>query len=819
VATAPLAPLKGEIATALVWSAVDGAAGYVVETAKDAELLIEATTTTTTTTTAPCLTAGDGYWRVFAVTADGFVGASSQTFQFRGGPCVRGGPAAELVVAPASRRPSDRRAERRVAAVVVVAACAFLGLRFTGASGVAVSVDDAPYDFAQLLRSKRALPPDPDIAVVIVNDYSLHELRERWPLQRRTWAALIDAIASHGPAAIVVDVWFEAPEPQPGADLALDVADRLRDSGLAQEGGPAAAVVAELEKKAEQLDGDRLLASSVARSGRVILGFACTDSDAVPTRPEGMRPLADVVAADLIPCKGNASTMPSIAVGAHSQASVSVSPDDDGYLRRYSYAVRWDKDAIPTLAAAGVALGRPAAFEGAFARLREEPQVRTLFSALREQQFTTVPASDLLVVDKSQELTANLHGRIVFVGVTALGTEDTVTGAFHGGRIPGVFVHAGAARDLLNGSFVTATGPHARVAVLLGILSLLLAAWALDRAQRVVVVVGFAVVAAAGWSAIWWLALDQGALLPWLPVVLGVVSVAAVRLGFRWAVDVVGRRRAQAQRERLLVELQARNRELAESLDTLRRTRSAKERMESELQIGREIQRSLLPRPLSSSIAVEICADLIPAREVGGDLYDFAALDDDHVFVVVGDVSGKGVGPALFMAMTQTMLKTNATSGLSPGELMSRSNEELARNNDACMFVTVVAGILNVKTGHFTWTNAGHNPPWVRRANGKAERIADRHGPALAVVEGVPYGAGEIVLQQGDVLLLYTDGITEAMNSKQELYGEERLRTALEQASDDPTSVVDVVLAEVRRHEAGAPQADDITLLALRLKP
>ncbi|MDP2342350.1 MAG: SpoIIE family protein phosphatase [Deltaproteobacteria bacterium] len=742
---------------------------------------------------------------------------------------IDAGGADEPEVSQATRRPDDRRLERGVAAVVVVAACTVLALRFAGAyADRVVALDNVAFDFAQSLRApkndldRRAPidgPKDPDVAVVIIDDNSLHELHERWPMQRRTWAALIEAINRHQPAAIVVDAWFEAPEPQAGADLALDIADRLRDSGLGDEGGPAAPVVAELEKRAEGLDGDRLLAAAVAKSGRVVLGFACTAPNAIPARPEGLAPVADVdVDALKIKCPGTASTMPAIALGAHGQASVNIEPDDDGHIRHYSYAVHWERAAIQTLATAGVALGRPAAFAGAVARLHEEPHLRTSFSPLGTSQFTWIRASDLIGDVDGTSITARLKGRIVFVGVSALGTEDTVTSAVDTGRIPGVFVHAGAARDLLNGTFIVATGPHARVAVLIGILSLLLAAWALDRAQRVVSVLGVAVVVVVVWSTVWWFALDGGALLPWLPVVLGVWSLAAVRLGFRWALDVVGRRRAQAQRERLLLQLQARNLELAESLDTLRRTRATKERMESELQIGREIQQSLLPKPLSSSMAVEIRADLIPAREVGGDLYDFVALDDHRVFVVVGDVSGKGVGPALFMAMTQTMLKTNATSGLSPGALMSRSNDELARNNDACMFVTAVAGILDVSTGHFRWTNAGHNPPWVRRANGIAERIADRHGPALAVVEGVPYGTGELVLLPGDVLLLYSDGISEAMNSKQELYGEPRLKAAIERASNDPTSVVDVVLADVRVHEAGAAQADDITVLALRLR-
>jgi sigma-B regulation protein RsbU (phosphoserine phosphatase) len=278
---------------------------------------------------------------------------------------------------------------------------------------------------------------------------------------------------------------------------------------------------------------------------------------------------------------------------------------------------------------------------------------------------------------------------------------------------------------------------------------------------------------------------------------------------------------SQQSRDELMEELKRKNRELQESFEDLQRTTSAKERMESELNIGRDIQMSMLPVDFDAYAhrhEFDVFATLHPAREVGGDFYDFFLIDEDRLCVCVGDVSGKGVPAALFMAMTKTLIKSRATNDFSPASILTHVNDELGRNNESCMFVTVWLGILEVKNGRLSYTNAGHNPPFLRRASGAVERLSRHHGPVVAAMDGMSYGEDEVQLDVDDVLLLYTDGVTEAMDPSGALYGEGPLRQSLEQPGEQPTVVRAAVAAAVDgvwRFQADAHQADDITVMAL----
>jgi sigma-B regulation protein RsbU (phosphoserine phosphatase) len=275
----------------------------------------------------------------------------------------------------------------------------------------------------------------------------------------------------------------------------------------------------------------------------------------------------------------------------------------------------------------------------------------------------------------------------------------------------------------------------------------------------------------------------------------------------------------QKSRDELMDELQVKNRELQESFENLQRTTSAKERMESELNIGRDIQMRMLPMVFPAfphRREFDVHAVLHPAREVGGDFYDFFMVDEDRVCFGIGDVSGKGVPSALFMAMTKTLIKSRASNDLSPASILTHVNDEMAEDNDSAMFVTIWLGILDLRDGTVTYTNAGHNPPYARRADGSLERMAKRHGPVVGAMEGMVYGEAELVLHPGDAVLLYTDGVTEAMDPTQALYEEHRLVSALEAgATGIPEELVRVTVDDVWRFQADADQADDITVLAL----
>jgi sigma-B regulation protein RsbU (phosphoserine phosphatase) len=254
--------------------------------------------------------------------------------------------------------------------------------------------------------------------------------------------------------------------------------------------------------------------------------------------------------------------------------------------------------------------------------------------------------------------------------------------------------------------------------------------------------------------------------------------------------------------------------------DSLALVEAAKARMQEELNVGRDIQRSMLPRVFPAfpdRKELELYAVLEPALEVGGDLYDFFLLDDHRLCFVIGDVSGNGVPAALFMAMTKIMVKTRAASDPSPASIVTHVNDALSAENDSCMFVTLYLGILNLRDGTLLTTNAGHNPPLLKRRNGQFEWLTAQDGPLVGPMPGIAFKESLIQLGPGDEIFLYTDGVTEADNVRRELFGTDRLKTVLDQSR--AVSVIDrigEVMNAVRGFAGSAPQADDITILGIR---
>ena len=254
----------------------------------------------------------------------------------------------------------------------------------------------------------------------------------------------------------------------------------------------------------------------------------------------------------------------------------------------------------------------------------------------------------------------------------------------------------------------------------------------------------------------------------------------------------------------------------------LRRTTAEKERIESDLRIAGEIQASMLPRtfpPFPNRKEVDIFATIEPAKEVGGDFYDFFFVKENKLCFLIGDVSGKGVPAALFMAATRTLLKNEALRDISPGEILSQVNNTLCPDNDACMFATIACAILNTETGEVELSNAGHNPPLIYRGNRGFEFIDVPKGIAAGVIEDTGYDKIKLTLKPGDIIFLYTDGVTEAMNPEGELFSEERLRQCLSELKPkDAENVINLVRAEITTFVREALQADDITMLALEFK-
>ncbi|MBC8010438.1 MAG: PP2C family protein-serine/threonine phosphatase, partial [Burkholderiales bacterium] len=258
-------------------------------------------------------------------------------------------------------------------------------------------------------------------------------------------------------------------------------------------------------------------------------------------------------------------------------------------------------------------------------------------------------------------------------------------------------------------------------------------------------------------------------------------------------------------------------------LDELRSATARREAIESELRIAGEIQASFLPPalPPGAHPAVDFVARIKPAREAGGDLYDGFFLDDGRFLLVVGDVSGKGVSAALFMAVTATGIRALAAGTRDPGELLTRVNRLLCERNDTLQFVTAFAALYDPASGDFSWTNCGHPPAAVLRADGRYELLqAIARATPLAVFETNRYVAHHARLEPGDTLLAYTDGVTEAMDARDTLYGDARLQDVLNgRRLDSAATAIETVLADVLAHQGEAPQADDITLVALRRVP
>lgn len=253
--------------------------------------------------------------------------------------------------------------------------------------------------------------------------------------------------------------------------------------------------------------------------------------------------------------------------------------------------------------------------------------------------------------------------------------------------------------------------------------------------------------------------------------------------------------------------------ELLRELQASVQTREQLASLQQELEIARRLQQAILPRGAPPLAQLALQATMIPAREVGGDFYDWFMLDEHRLALVVADVSGKGVPAAFFMAVTRTLLRSTAAFVGDPAQVVARLNDELAADNDETLFVTLFYAVLDVRTGVLDSVNAGHNPPLLRRADGHVEALPRGRNPVLAAFPGLAFEADRCTLAPGDGLLLYTDGVTEAQNAAGGLFGEAALVATLADAGAQP---VQPIVAAVRRFEAGAAQADDITCVWLR---
>ena len=489
--------------------------------------------------------------------------------------------------------------------------------------------------------------------------------------------------------------------------------------------------------------------------------------------------------------------------------------DPDGMIRRMPLVFTVDGEPVPSMAAelAARATGAPASAKvvtaGAVAG------TITLNFAGGADDIPTFSLADLRACaakDDKDFFRRHFDGKVVLIG-TLLDVEDrkitskrfaTAPEGAHAERcalarpavgqtfirdsISGVYIHATAVNNLIRGDALTEFG---RVGT--GIASFALAALAVTAALALgpnAAALAFLGIAIA-WSAGATIAFRDALAVPLVEPLSMALAALGAAIGYRLVVA---------------------DRVMAAQL-------AQKRAHEAEMASAAAIQRAMLPGMQPSDVAegqLDIFADMIPAREVGGDLYDIVKLDGNQVVITIGDVCGKGVPASLFMAITQTVMRLVVRTGQDLQAEVNAANKMLVANNREDMFTTLFCGVIDAPSGTMTYCNCGHNPPLVlRRGEGTFEPLRNC-GPPLGIVEGVSYVARSIALAPGDMLLLYTDGVTEAETSQSAQFGMKRLEQAILEMRGHPARrVVEHVLKRVAEFAKGAPQSDDITCVAV----
>ena len=635
---------------------------------------------------------------------------------------------------------------------------------------------------------------DTPVAIVAIDDASLAALG-RWPWPRSVLADLVRAIARSSPGAIGLDIVMPEPDPlSPARALAhLDVDAALRERiaalpsndttlAAALEATPSVlAVVGAIAPTAQPLRATPIL---VAGSGN--------DGDA-----HALSKVTDY--------PGALSSIAQLTDAAHGFGLISAE-DAQGIVRNIPLVASVDGTLVPGLAvemwrvALGARVVRVAVGGGAVTAVRvgrdvfraeADGSARPWFSVHRSERF--VSAIDVL---RGRVPAERLHRSFVLVGPTALALGDYVWTPVE--KMPGVEVHAQMLENMSGQSFLVR--PHFASLVeafaLLAAGTLLIAVMP-RRSVRVGALVAAACVAAMtglGYAAFRgerWL-LDA--------------ATPAVMLALLFA-TLLGLQLADATRHRKALQ------------QVLQREREEAARVAGELQAARRIQLDTLPRTDDvGDRRVELAAFMEPALEVGGDLYDFYRLDDNRLFFMLGDVSGKGLPASIFMAVSKALCKSTMLREREAdlGALLSRANAEVERDNPAAFFVTVFAAVLDLESGVLDYCNAGHENPWWREpASGAIARLADGGGPPLCVVDDFDYRAARIELAPGDVVCVVSDGVTEAKDPTGAMYGAASVERALAHAAS-ARHAIGAIRSDVQAFVDGAPAYDDMTALAVQ---
>jgi serine phosphatase RsbU (regulator of sigma subunit)/CHASE2 domain-containing sensor protein len=640
--------------------------------------------------------------------------------------------------------------------------------------------------------------PRSDPVVIVAIDEDSLRIHGQWPWPRSWLARLVERVAESRPAAIGLDILMAEP-------------DRLspgRLPGLVEEMDPG------LARQLAALPANDALLARALRDRRVVLGLVGLEQPD-PNRPPGRGPApVRAFGGDPAPFvrrfEAALRSVDEIDAAAAGRGVISVDPEG-GVVRRMPLLVSIGGTLAPSL---GIEMLRVAASAPALSvRVRpggvaavgvgdlmvpseRDGHVWVHYSRHRPDRFVSAAAVLAGRVDP-----ARFDGRLVLIGVTALGLSDYQATPV-ADRMTGVELHA----QLLEGIFDRALLSRPRLArgLELGALAVtgLLLIFGVPRVRPRTSVGLFVLLAGALVALGFILFGTRGMLVDWVTPVLALGILYTLMLALT------------------LTETESQRRALRREVE---RQREAAARLAGELEAARRIQMGTLPQPAAAfpgEKRFEVHASLEPAREVGGDLYDFFRLDDDHLFFMIGDVSGKGLPGSLFMAISKALYKSTALRR--HGEvaaMMREADAEISRDNAEGLFVTVVAGILDARSGALQYCRAGHEPAFLLPRGGRAlERLHEGGGPPLCSVDGFPYTAVSRSLEPGDTLVLITDGITEAARDDGRLYGRVRLETLLAGlgAAASAAEVGEAIRRDVTLFTGGAEPSDDMAILVIR---
>lgn len=627
-----------------------------------------------------------------------------------------------------------------------------------------------------------------NVAVVLVDDVSV-ENEGAWPWSRYLVARLIENIALADPAAIGVDVYFTEPDPlSPEAFASLYLEDELSADTRAQ--------VTRLPQM------DEVLAGVMSRAPSVLARFATEEDGQSPdsvffnSNIEGEAPEGVLQQPELV------ASIPILDDNAMSHAMVNGPPDSDGIVRRVPLGVKVGQTTSPGLAMelARIALGVESLSWGNGSVLADglkiptDPDGNLPFKMGYFPNPVIYPAA---AVARGQIPAEAFAGKVVLVGVGATGTFDIVATPLRS-EIYGVLVQAMAVDALLEGEWL-ARPPYMAVIEIMAALALLCLVLAAGLTLRVWALAPAALLALGLPVASWLLYAHANLLFDPVPPLL---------IGAFGAVALVITRYAIARRERARLAAQ------------LVEQRIKASEQEGELKAARRIQMSMVPseQVLSKLDArTEIGAVLEPAKSVGGDFYDAARIGEDKIIFVVGDVTGKGVPAALFMALSKSLAKSNLARPTDDlGSAVSELNRDLMDEADDEMGLTLLVGVLDCTNGQLDLVNAGHENPLQVHQGGAIENVELRGGPPLCVID-FPYCVETIHMERGDTLIVITDGATEAANASDELFGIEGVIVALETVrGESAPHRVRHLAREVRMFEGTTDPSDDLTIFGLR---